>query len=358
MERKKLPSLRIREYEIPYPIVGGAMGVKLSTAPLAAAIAEEGGAGTLTGIALGMSPDVRPREYFEANQTELKRELHEARELSPKGIIGVNLMVAVTDYYQLVQTAVENGAQFIVSGAGLPLELPEYTKNNQSVALIPIVSTLRGVQIMCKKWWRDHSRLPDAFVIETPNTAGGHLGATEPATIGSYELALEKVIPEVVNYLRKDLHTDIPVIAAGGIWDRDDIDQMLALGADGVQMATRFVCTPECNAADEYKQAYIKAREEDIVLISSPVGLPGRAIRNEFVEKLERGEMVMEGRKCFVNCLRRCTHRDTGGSYCIIRALDNAQRGDTDNGLIFAGSNAWRSKEIVPVHKIMQELTQ
>lgn len=296
----------------------------------------------------------KPKDYFEANKLALRDELLRARELSPGGIIGVNLMVAANDYEVLVRTACEHGTQFVVSGAGLPMKLPGYTADYPDVALVPIISSTRAARLILRKWEKSYNRLPDAFVVETPNAAGGHLGSGRDK-VGSEEMSLEHVLPEMADFVKNEVGEEIPVIAAGGIWDRGDIDRMLALGADGVQMSTRFICTHECDAAEEYKLRHLKAEKDDIILVKSPVGLPGRAIRNEFTERYDRGEEVEK--RCIVSCLAVCSCRDKQEDYCIVRVLDYAQRGDVVNGLIFAGSNAYRAEKIVSVREIMEELT-
>lgn len=359
-----LPSLQIGQHTACYPIIQGGMGIRISGANLAAAVANAGGIGIISGVGLGLNSPyfditqsnvrLRREQFFEANRLALIDELRKARELSPHGIIGVNVMVAARDYETLVRTAAEQGVNLIISGAGLPLQLPEYTAEYPEVALVPIVSTTRAAKIICRKWERQYKRLPDAFVVENPNTAGGHLGA-KYEELDDPALEAEQVIPELVNYLHQEVGQAIPVIAAGGIWDRADIDRMLELGASGVQMGTRFITTDECDADIHYKEFHLHARPEDVVIISSPVGLPGRALRNPFVEKAIAGSPDLE-RRCLSSCLQVCRCRDTGELYCIVQALDKAARGDVENGLVFSGSNAGRAERIMPVAELMAEL--
>lgn len=340
------------------------MGIRISGAHLAAAVANAGGIGVISAVALGLNspyfdmaqPNGRKRreQFFEANRLALIDEIREARRLSPNGILGINAMVAARDYETLVYTAAEQGVNLIISGAGLPLQLPEYTAEHAAVALVPIVSSTRAARIICRKWERQYGRLPDAFVVENPNSAGGHLGA-KSEELGDRALDAEQVIPELVAYLQQEIGQAIPVIAAGGVWDRSDIDRMLALGASGVQIGTRFITTDECDADIRYKEFHLHARPDDVVLIPSPVGMPGRALHNAFVEKVMANSPDL-GKQCLFNCLHACKCRDEQQSFCIIQVLDKAARGDIENGLVFSGSNAGRAERMMPVVELMAEL--
>jgi nitronate monooxygenase len=317
-------------------------------------VAKEGAVGVIASVALGLrSPYYKKKsDYFAANKLALKDEIEQARRTAPDGIIGVNCMVAITDHEAMARTAAESGADVIISGAGLPLNLPSYTKDQPDCALVPIVSTAKAARLICRRWEHAHGRLPDAFVVENPNTAGGHLGAKR-VELGNPAYELEQVIPEIVAYLNEEKY-DIPVLAAGGVWNRDDIDRMRAAGASGVQMATRFVCTHECDADDNFKRQFLKRAPSDVVIVDSPAGLPGRAISTEFVNRLAHGEDVEM--QCFANCLRKCLCRDEKETFCIAFALDRAQRGDTDHGLFFTGSNLARSEAIVSVREVLEDL--
>jgi nitronate monooxygenase len=360
-----LPSLRIGQHVAPYPIVQGGMGIRISGANLAAAVANAGGIGVVSAVGLGMhspyfnidekNPRRRQDRFFEANRLALIDELEKARILSPKGIIGVNIMVAARDYETLVQVAVDHGADLIFSGAGLPLHLPELALHRPKVALVPIISSTRAAQVICKKWLRQYGRLPDGFVVENPQQAGGHLGA-KVEELGDPAIGAEVVIPELVAYLRDTFKDEIPVIAAGGVCDRTTLHQALALGASGVQIGTRFITTDECDADTRYKEFHLKAKPEDVVLIASPVGLPGRALRNPFAEKVLAGTPPNPKDACFANCLQVCRFRDRRQTYCILRALDRASRGDVDNGLVFAGNCVGQADRIMPVADLMAEL--
>ena len=350
-----LPALKIGKYTPAYPLIQGGMGVRISAHRLAGAVAKAGGIGTIASVGLGLSSKhYTGKNYFESNKLALADEIAAAREIAgPDGIIAVNCMAALTDYEALVRTSAENGAQVIISGAGLPMQLPEYTKDFPDVALIPIVSSAKAARLIIKKWEKLYHRMPDAIVVEAPGKAGGHLGA-RTEEVFSPELTLEKVVPELVDFLTTEVKTDIPVIAAGGIWGREDVARVFGLGARGVQMGTRFVCTFECDAPDAFKQMYLDAVEDDIVLVLSPVGLPGRVIRNAFSEKLADGPP--KGDHCTINCLKHCSLRSEKTGFCIARALTVAHKGDVVDGLIFSGSNAVRCKEIVHVQDVIDDL--
>lgn len=359
-----LPSLRIGQHTAQYPIIQGGMGIRISGAHLAAAVANAGGVGVISAVALGLNSPYfdlnkfkngrkRREQFFEANQLALIDEIRKARSLSPKGMLGINAMVAAQDYETLVRTAAEEGINLIISGAGLPLALPEYTAAYPEVALVPIISSVRAARVICRKWERQSGRLPDAFIVENPNSAGGHLGA-KVDELGDRLLNAEQVIPELLAYLNQDVGQFIPVIAAGGVWDRSDIDRMLALGASGVQIGTRFITTDECDADIRYKEFHLHAQPEDVVIVPSPVGLPGRALHNAFAEKAIAGAPELTT-PCLFSCLHACKCRDEQQSFCIIQALDKAARGDVEDGLIFSGSNAGRAKHIVSVAELMAE---
>ncbi len=360
-----LPSLSIGLYTAPYPIVQGGMGIRVSGAGLAAAVANAGGIGVISAVGLGMNspyfdieeknPKTRQAQFFEANRLALIDELHKARLLSPQGLLGVNIMVAARDYETLVKTAVDHGVNLIFSGAGLPFTLPTFAAHRPEVALVPIISSVRAAQVICKKWLRQCNRLPDAFVVENPQTAGGHLGA-KAEDLDDPAIAPELVIPALVRYLAETFETPIPVIAAGGVCDRPSLLHALSLGASGVQIGTRFIPTDECDADRRYKEFHLKADPANIVLVPSPVGLPGRALRNAFVDRVNAGEVPGAKDQCFANCLQVCKFRDRRETYCILRALDRACRGDVENGLVFSGSHVGGIDHIQPVAEVMAEL--
>ncbi|MCD6319533.1 MAG: nitronate monooxygenase [Candidatus Desulfofervidaceae bacterium] len=352
-----IPKLKIGVHEAEIPIIQGGMGVGISLHSLASAVAHMGGIGIIAAAAVGfLEPDFDKHPQL-ANRRALKKEIALACQLAPGGIIGVNIMVAMTDYEDLVTAALEAGADIIFSGAGLPLSLPKLKQNfpGSKTALVPIISSARAATLLCKKWLHTYNYLPDAFVLEGPK-AGGHLGFhLEDLIVKKYHLEqlLFEVIKAVTPYAQK-AGKSIPIIVAGGVYTGEDIARFLMLGASGVQMATRFVVTEECDASEEFKKEHLRAKKEDIVFIKSPVGLPGRAIRNKFLEAVERGEKVPF--KCPYHCIKTCKPQKS--PYCISLALINAQKGNLDEGFAFAGSNAFRSKKIVKVKELIEELLE
>ena len=346
--------LKIGRYEVPYPLIQGGMGVRVSGGRLAGHVAKCGGVGLIAAAGIAMnSPFFDGSNYLQAEPEAFKAELAKAYEIAPDGVIGVNVMVALSDFETLVTAAIDGGAKVIVCGAGLPLTLPGLTAHAPDVALVPIVSSVRAAQLIAKKWDKGYNRLPDAVVVEDPDTAGGHLGEKlENIGNGSYDQYA--TVREVKAFFRSEYGRDIPVIAAGGIWDRADLLHALEQGADGVQMASRFVPTVECDAADSFKQAYLECRKEDIGLIMSPAGLPGRAIlKNQ--EDIVNYDLI-RGTTCGNACLKKCSYKESGERFCIVSALDRSQRGDVETGLIFCGTNAWRADRITTVQEIFDEL--
>ena len=353
------PVLKIGDLVAKMPIVQGGMGVGISLHKLASAVAAEGGIGVIAGAMIGMrEPDVA-QNPLEANRRALAEEIRQARSLTD-GIIGVNLMVVLTDFVSLARTAIAERADVIFSGAGLPLELPkilretcEEKQEEFRTKLVPIVSSARAAVILCKKWM-SRNYVPDAFVVEGPK-AGGHLGF-KPEEINDPAFALEKVIPEVVEAVKPfedAAGKKIPVIAAGGVYTGEDIHHFLSLGASGVQMGTRFVATEECDADIRFKQAFVNATEEDVTIIKSPVGLPGRAIRGRFIEALEEGKKNF---RCLFHCISTCNPDKS--PYCIASALLNAMKGNLDRGFAFSGANVFRVNSIVTVKELMASLTK
>ncbi|MDH3259105.1 MAG: nitronate monooxygenase family protein [Deltaproteobacteria bacterium] len=345
---KKLPSLQIDDLTINPPIIQGGMGVRVSRSGLAAAVANEGCVGVIAGVGLGRFEDL-PRSEFEAvNNEALRKEIRKAKSMS-KGIIGVNVMVALSNYEPLVKTAVEEDIDLIISGAGLPLELPKLVKK-KDIKLIPIVSSVRALKIICNKWKRNFDRLPDAVIVEG-SKAGGHIGYDFQDVVEGKSPSLDDLISEIVKYA-KTFDPEIPVIAAGGVFNGKDIAHFLNLGASGVQMGTRFVCTDECDVHVNFKKAYLAAGKDDIIVIKSPVGMPGRVIRNKFIEDVKKGKTMPKA--CNYRCLKTCNPKTA--PYCIAKALTNAAEGNLDEGFVFAGSNAYRCTEIVPVKTLINEL--
>ncbi len=335
------------------PIIQGGMGIGVSLSGLASAVARSGGIGIISAAQPGFNEPDFESNPLAANLRAIKMHLKTARENAPEGIVGVNIMCAMEDYDALVKASIEGGAQIIISGAGLPIHLPELCKGSD-VKLAPIVSSNKAVSVILKLWDRNYAVTADAIVVEGPE-AGGHLGfkVNEIAAINKYifDEEIAEIIKTVKIYEEK-YSKKIPVIIAGGIYTGSDIAHMLQLGASGVQMSTRFVATTECDASIEFKNAYINCSEQDVMIVKSPVGMPGRAIRNNFVEKTLLGNIKVD--KCY-RCISKCNPAST--PYCISKALMNSVRGDVDNGLIFCGSNAYRVDKIVTVQELMDELS-
>ncbi len=346
--------LQIGKYSVSYPLIQGGMGVRISAGSLAGHVARCGGVGVVAAAGIGANSSFyNGKNFFYADSEAFKEEIRKACEIAPDGIVGVNVMVALADYEELVRSAIDAGAKVIICGAGLPMSLPELTADHPEVALVPIVSSLRAAQLITKKWFKSYHRLPDAVVVEDPDTAGGHLGE-KMEHIGTGEYDQYETVRQVKELFRAEYGADVPIIAAGGIWDRKDLEYALAQGADGVQMASRFVCTEECDADDAFKRAYLECGKEDIGLIMSPAGLPGRVILNNF--KNVRDYDLEHHTVCRMACLKKCTYKENGERFCIVGALDRAQRGDTETGLLFCGTNAWKADRITTVQAIFDEL--
>ena len=346
---KKLPALKIGDLIVDPPIVQGGMGVRVSRANLAAAVANEGGVGVIAGVGLGKFEDFPGKEFVSVNDTALREEIQKARNMMTRGVLGVNLMVALSNYEELVRTSAEAGIDVIISGAGLPLDLPKYIEG-KDIKLVPIVSSARALKVIAGKWKRNFNKLPDAVVVEGAK-AGGHIGFDPDEVIEGRTTPLEELIIEVIEYANT-FDPKIPVIAAGGVFDGKDIAKFINLGASGVQMGTRFVCTDECDVHQNFKQAYIDATEDDLVIIKSPVGMPGRVINSKFVENVKAGKTTPTS--CNFRCLKSCEPKNA--PYCIAKALANAAEGNLDEGFVFAGSNAYRCNEIVSVKQLMDEV--
>jgi len=346
----RIPALKIGNLEISPPIIQGGMGVRVSRANLASAVANTGCAGIIASAGLGQFENFPGSEFVKVNEEALRYEIRKAKSLT-SGIIGVNILVALSDYDNLVKTAVEEDVDLIISGAGLPLTLPKYL-NGKDIKLIPVVSSARTFQIICKRWKSRFNKLPAAVVVEGVR-AGGHLGYSYESITDNTAPRLEQITVEVIK-IANSFDPNIPVIAAGGIFDGEDIAHFLKLGASGVQMATRFVCTDECDAHINFKQAYLNAKAEDITIIKSPVGLPGRVINNSFVEKIKQGKTMSF--MCNYKCLKTCEPQKA--PYCIAKVLANAAQGKLGESFAFAGSNAYRCNEIVPVKALVEKLSE
>ncbi len=346
-----IQGLNLGGLKIDLPIVQGGMGVRVSSSSLASAVSNEGALGVIAAVALGEGPEVGSVDYMDRSRASLVKIIRNTRK-NTKNPFGVNIMCALSNYEDLVSVAQAEEAPVIISGAGLPLKLPGLIKNTVT-RLVPIVSSGRAARLICSVWQRRYKRLPDAVVVEGP-LAGGHLGYSREELADQDHFSLDSILQDVLRVV-KEFESGvykIPVIAAGGIFDGYDIARVLRLGASAVQMATRFVCTHECDASLRYKEAYLAARKDDIVVIQSPVGMPGRVISNDFVKRITRGERVDFG--CAYKCLSTCDPKKV--NYCIAKALINASNGDLDNGFAMCGSNAYRIDKIISVKQLISGL--
>lgn len=349
-----LQGLKIGNLISKYPIIQGGMGVGVSMHNLAGNVAKEGGIGIISTADIGYQDEEFNKDPMKANLKAIGNEIEKAREIAPKGVIGVNIMVALNNYAEIVKECVKNKIDLIISGAGLPKDLPSFVKGTKT-KIAPIVSSGRAAKLISKLWMTKYDYVPDMIVIEGPE-AGGHLGFKTEELTPENKPKLEDITKDVlkeVNEIEAKTGKEIPVVVAGGIFNGKDIAKFIKLGAKGVQIATRFVATKECDASEEFKQAYVNAKKEDIKIIKSPVGMPGRAIRNEFIKKVEANKEKIT--KCY-RCIKTCNPAET--PYCITKALINAVKGNLDEGLIFCGSNVDKINKITTVKELMQELVQ
>ena len=353
-----MPELHINDLIVKKPVIQGGMGVGVSMSGLASAVTNEGGIGVISSIGLGLLDEHPDKSFKKGNHLALKREIQRARSLT-NGVLGINIMVAISDYDELLNLAYEEEIDIVFLGAGLPLKFPEEISADRlkhaHTKTAVIVSSGRAAQLIFQTWQKKFNHVPDMVVVEGPK-AGGHLGFKKEQ-IFDPEYALELLVPDVIEVVKKFevlFEKNIPVIAAGGIYTGADIFKFMEMGAQGVQMGTRFVATHECDASLEFKQSYIDCTESDIKIIVSPVGLPGRAIRNRFLDEVTAGER--KPFRCPWKCLKTCEYKEA--PYCIAKALTNAQKGIMEEGYTFAGSNAYRVKEIVSVKTLFESLEQ
>lgn len=347
-----MKELKIGNIIAKIPIVQGGMGVGISMHRLAGAVAKEGAIGVISAAQPGFNEEDFYSNTLEANMRALSREIKLAKEISGGGIIGVNIMVAVTNYEAFVKCCIENGADLIISGAGLPMDLPRFA-GDADIKLAPIVSSAKACKVILSRWAKKYNRTADLLVIEGPK-AGGHLGfkADQVESIENFDDEILKIL-EAKKEFDERFNTTIPVIFGGGVYYKADIEHCFDLGLDGVQMATRFVVTEECDADIRFKQAYINAKKEDITIVKSPVGMPGRALANNFIKNIVPKGCHID--RCF-RCLVHCDPKEI--PYCISLALFNGARGNIDNALVFCGENAWRTDKITTVHELIKELTE
>ncbi len=345
----KISELKIGDLTAKLPIIQGGMGIGISLHKLASAVANVGGIGIISGVQIGFREPDFITNALGANLRALEKEIKLARAKAKDGIIGVNFMVAMQNYDALVQKAVQCGIDLIISGAGLPLELPSLVKGSNT-KIAPIVSSGKAARLICKMWDKRDHVAPDLIIVEGP-LAGGHLGFSREELDLDKAATLEDIlhdVMEVVKPYEEKYNKHIPIIAAGGIYDGTDIAKLLSLGADGVQIGTRFIPTHECDAHLDYKRVHLQSHEDDIQVVTSPVGMPGRAIINDLMRRDEKNK------QCLYKCLSNC--KPTEIAYCISQSLINAATGDTNNGLLFSGSKGYKAKSIESVASIIDEM--
>ena len=348
--------LKIGERIAQKSILQGGMGVGVSLGNLAGAVSKCGGVGMISAAQIGFREPDFDENTEEANVRAMHQEYEKARQIAPEGVIGFNIMVAMRHYERYVREAVQAGADLIVSGAGLPMDLPALT-GKAKTALAPIVSSERSARLILKYWDRKYHRLPDLVVIEGP-LAGGHLGFSTEQLIEymqekkkNFDEEVKRILDAVKEFAEK-AQKYIPVALAGGISSREQAEHAFRLGVDAIQVATRFVTTEECDADIRYKRTYLQAQEEDIVITKSPVGMPGRAILNPFLKKIQNGEQIRP-EKCH-GFLKHCKPAEI--PYCITDALIHAAKGEVDEALLFCGAEAWKAQKIQTVEEVIQEL--
>jgi len=353
--------MKIGKYEIKHPIIQGGMGVGISWDRLAGTVSKEGGLGVISSVGTGYYENEkyvhkkvadRPateKEFY--SKDALKAIFENARKICGDAPIACNVLYAINDYGRVVTDACEAGANMIITGAGLPTNMPEFTKDYPDVALIPIVSTARALKIIIKRWAR-YGKKPDAVIVEGP-LSGGHQGFSYEECFKE-ENQLENIVPPVVEFAKK---YDIPVIAAGGIWDKNDVDKYLEMGCAGVQMGTRFIGTFECDANDSFKEIILNSTEDKIKLFKSPVGYPARGVKTNLQSLIEKNEAPKV--KCISNCVAPCNRGEEARKvgYCIADRLSDAYNGKKELGLFFTGSNGYRLDKLVSVKELMDELT-
>ena len=355
-------SLKIGKHTIKHPIIQGGMGVGISWSSLAGNVSKNGALGVISAVGTGY---YKNKEYIEKevnsrplgvknfySKEALKMIFKDARKICKDSPLACNVLYAINDYDRVARDACEAGTDIIITGAGLPTNMPEFTSGYPDVALVPIISSAKALKIICKRWEKRYSKLPDAVILEGP-LSGGHQGFTyEQCNMEEYRL--ENLVKPVIEEAKK--WGSMPIITAGGIWDKNDIDRFISLGANGVQMATRFIATTECDAHEEFKKILINAKKEDIKLMKSPVGYPARGIATNLIKLVEKKEGPKI--KCLSNCVAPCQRgveaKKVG--YCIADRLSDAFRGNTEYGLFFSGANGYRIDKILSVKELINKL--
>jgi nitronate monooxygenase len=345
--------LKIGNHVAKVPIVQGGMGVGISLSSLASAVANEGGVGVIAANGIGLLDKDYFKDGASASERAFREEIRIARKKTD-GVIGVNIMVAINNFKEMLNVAIEEAVDVIFMGAGLPIKnIPVKRLREKNICLVPIVSSARACDLIYKMWSKIYKDVPDGVVVEGP-LAGGHLGF-EKEQVSQKEYQLPHLVKDIKKTLKKyevEFNKHLPLIAGGGVYTGKDIHEIIKAGADGVQMATRFVATNECDADEKFKLAYVNCKKEDIGFIKSPVGMVGRAIRNSFIKNSEEGKKL--NFSCNWRCLGSCKANDA--NYCISIALNNARLGKIDKGFVFAGANAYRVKSIVSVKELVSEL--
>ncbi|WP_157352852.1 nitronate monooxygenase [Aliarcobacter butzleri] len=357
--------MKIGKYEIRHPIIQGGMGVGISWDQLAGNVSLEGGLGVISAVGTGYYKNLsekvhiitkrdKPKDVINFYSKDALKEIFDnARKICGKLPLACNILYAINDYGRVVKDACEAGANIIITGAGIPTNMPEFTKDFPDVALVPIVSSARALKLICKKWQR-YNKIPDAVIVEGP-LSGGHQGFKYEDCYKE-EFQLENIVPPVIEEAKN--WGDIPVIAAGGIWDKKDIDKFLGLGCVGVQMATRFIGTFECDADAKFKNVLLNAKKDDIQLMKSPVGLPARGVRTNLQFSIENHTAPKV--QCVSNCVAPCNrgHEAKIVGYCIADRLGAAYQGDVETGLFFSGSNGYKIDKIISVKELMEKLVK
>ena len=357
-------SLQIGKYTIQKPIVQGGMGVGISWDQLAGNVSKEGGLGVISAVGTGYYEDKkyatklvagRPLDALGFYSKEgFEAIINNARKTCGDKPLAANILYAINDYGRVVRDACEAGIDVIITGAGLPTNMPEFTEGYPDVALVPIVSSAKALKIICKRWKKRYDRIPDAVVVEGPKS-GGHQGFTyEQCKLP--ENQLENIVAPVVE--EAALWGDIPVIAAGGVWDKTDIEEMMSLGARGVQMGTRFIGTHECDAHENLKNVLIAAKKDDIQLMASPVGYPAQGVVTNLTHLVAKREGPAI--KCISNCVAPCNRgveaKEVG--FCIADRLSDAYEGNLETGLFFSGTNGYRLDKLISVKELLTKLTE